>query len=76
MKTGFYALLTCAIFAGLYFVLVINMQNTSLFYGLGAFALVVFIWSFYSRSKKAAKRKYRENMFQQHMRMTLRNQWH
>lgn len=76
MKIGFYALLTCAIIAGLYYVVVIRMQNISLFYVISAIAAMIFIWRFYSRSKKAAKRKYRENMFQQHMRMTLRNQWH
>jgi hypothetical protein len=75
MKTGFYIILTSVIFAGLYFA-AINMENPIPVYAVGVAILVLFIWGLSRRSKKAAQRAYRERMFQQHMRMTLRNQWH
>lgn len=76
MKIGLYAILTALLIAGSYFAGA-TMDNPLLAYAAGAtLTLSLFLWNMSRYAKKAAQRKYRERMFQQHMRMTLRNQWH
>nr|WP_121271159.1 hypothetical protein [Pedobacter schmidteae] len=76
MKIGFYALLTASLVAGFYFV-GIQTENPLLVYAIGVICLFILsAWNFSRYSKKAAQRKYREQMFRQHMHTTLRNQWH
>lgn len=75
MKTGIYALCTILTCTAAYY-WGKQMENFLPAYAVVGLALVIFILGLTRRSKKAAKRKLREQMFQQHMRMTLRNQWH
>jgi len=76
MKTIFYLALALSFSAALYFT-GIRMENPLPLYAAGlVIGAVILFWTFSRNSKKAAQRKYREKMFQQHMRMTLRNQWH
>jgi putative effector of murein hydrolase LrgA (UPF0299 family) len=76
MKTVFYVTLALSFSTALYFA-GINMENPLPLYVSGSvLGIGLCLWTFSRNSKKAAQRKYRERMFQQHMRMTLRNQWH
>jgi hypothetical protein len=76
MKIGFYATLSALLLAGSYFAGRV-MDNPVPVYAIGiTLTASLLLWSISRYTKKAAQRKYRERMFQQHMRMTLRNQWH
>ncbi len=72
MKTGIYLITTCVFSAGA----VILSLNTPHLVTAIAFMLVIwslFIWGYLNRSKKATARKFRERLFQQHMRSVLHN---
>lgn len=75
MKIGIYIMLTVFIFGTCYFIGVV-LNNPEVAYGIGLMMISLLFWNVVQRSKKAAKRKHRERMFLQHMRMTHKNQWH
>jgi uncharacterized membrane protein len=53
-----------------------ELQNTILTWIIGSAILVFCVWLYFVKAKKASERRYREQVFQNHMRLTLRNQWH
>ncbi|RZM24954.1 MAG: hypothetical protein EOO88_21050 [Pedobacter sp.] len=72
MKTGIYLIATCVLSMGA----VILTLNTAHIVTAVAFILIIwslFVWDYLNRSKKATARKFRERLFQQHMRSVLHN---
>lgn len=72
MKTGIYLIATFVLSMGA----VILTLNTAHIVTAIAFILIIwslFVWGYLNRSKKATARKFRERLFQQHMRSILHN---
>jgi len=75
MKIGIYSILTFLIFGSCYYVAT-NMKSPQLAYAIGLTMICLCLYNMIRHKKKAAQKKYREQMFLQHMRMTHKNQWY
>jgi hypothetical protein len=75
MKRGIYAVFSLMAIAVIY-ITKTELQNTTLTCLIGATICALAICIYFVKSRKAAQRRYREQIFQNHMRMTLKNHWH
>ena len=73
MKTFLYLIITCFISTGA-FMGALNMKNPFPAFAIAFGIWALFLWGYNNRSKKAAERRSRERLFEDHMRTQMRNQ--